>query len=116
MKKTMVYTIAALLSVCALSGCGRMESKDYSKQPTELPEIVTSPGMYTPDPEDGYVRDEDGIITDNDTGRTTAAPAVSAAPMVTARPGASSAPAASASPGARSASPSPSADAKTNMQ
>ena len=120
MKKAMVYTITALLSLSALAGCGRMNGVE-PMGPTERPAASATPMIVTPDPENGYVRDEDGIITDDDTGRDgadrngTARPGMN--PGATADPGAATAgPKSSAVPkGSGSPSPSPTAAAGNGM-
>ena len=113
MKKIVVYTITAILSLSILAGCGRMGDKREDAGSAERPMTSASPMIVTPDPEDGVVRDEDGIITEGDPGRgqngggtgiASAAPAASASPTAAANPGTAKTPA-----GTNTASPSPSA-------
>ena len=73
MKKTMVYVLALTLAFSALlSGCGDMRRPEGSKAtPTAAPQQTVQPGTMTPDPKDGVVRDDDGIITKEDSGNVT---------------------------------------------
>ncbi len=71
MKRTMVYVLALTLAFSTLlAGCGeRNNAKDgKTGMPTTTPQQTAAPGTMTPDPADGVVRDQDGIITDGDTG------------------------------------------------
>ena len=70
MKKGMVYVTALLIASALLfSGCGEMRDKDDNTlPPTSTPMQTMLPESMTPDPEDGVVRDRDGIITDSDSG------------------------------------------------
>ncbi len=65
MKSAMVYVLAlSILFSALLSGCGEMRgTKGKSGVPTATPAQT-----LLPDPEDGEVRDRDGIITDEDSG------------------------------------------------
>ena len=71
MKRTMVYVLALTLAFSTLlAGCGEMNNAKDGKtgMPTATPQQTATPGTMTPDPADGVVRDQDGIITDGDTG------------------------------------------------
>ena len=65
MKSAMVYVLAlSLLLTALLSGCGDIRgSNGRTDLPTASPEHT-----ILPDPEDGEVRDSDGIITEDDSG------------------------------------------------
>ena len=65
MKKAMVYILALTVAFSAmLTGCGEMGGTGSdTPAPTETPQISA-----TPDPSDGIVRDEDGLITEEDSG------------------------------------------------
>ena len=72
MKKTIVYLLCAAMLCAVLCGCGnqRQERDDMVVETPMVPEttpMVTQ--MPTPDPEDGFVKGEDGMIEDKDTGR-----------------------------------------------
>ena len=71
MKKA-VYTLTMAVLVFSLAGCGAMglvEDILPSASPAAgTPAVFASPAVVTPDVEDGIVKDEDGIITDDDTG------------------------------------------------
>ena len=73
MKKAAEYILLPVLSLSLLAGCGAAQRRDDAKKPESTADVVIS----TPSAEDGMVKDEDGIITDGDTG---AVPDVTAAP------------------------------------
>ncbi len=70
MKKGMIYVAALTLCIAiALAGCGEMRSTDGGAvPPTSTPVQTMLPETMMPQPEDGVVRDRDGIITDGDSG------------------------------------------------
>ena len=69
MKKAMVYILALTLAFSALlAGCGENSSDRSSTRETPKPQTSSAPETMMPDPEDGVVKDDDGIITDGDTG------------------------------------------------
>ncbi len=70
MKRTMVFALALTLAFSTLlAGCGEMNGTGgKTGLPTPTPQQTAAPGTMTPDPADGVVRDQDGIITDGDTG------------------------------------------------
>lgn len=70
MKKTMVWILALTLAFSALlSGCGDMRKPAGDKTtPSAAPQHTAMPDITTPDPQDGIVKDDDGIITENDSG------------------------------------------------
>ena len=86
MKKVMVFVLALSLALSAmLAGCGEMRGRDdRTTAPTATPKQTIVPDTTTPDPQDGIVRDDDGIITESDSGgaagNTPEAPANSARP------------------------------------
>ena len=69
MKKPMAYILSSIVLLSSLSGCGRMGEPGDDYSPTPVPAATATPVVATPDPYDGFVRDEDGIIEDSDTGR-----------------------------------------------
>ena len=85
MKKPMAYILSSIVLLSSLSGCGRMGGMGDDYNPTPVPAATATPIIVTPDPYDGVVRDEDGIIDDRDTGREGAVQG-SAAPGATVRP------------------------------
>ena len=68
MKKAIAYTCAAVLCLCALTGCGRMENDAGKTSPSPSPVATSTPASATPDVSDGIVNDNDGIITSDDNG------------------------------------------------
>ena len=66
MKKPAAYILTAVVLLSSLSGCGRT-GEEYD--PAAAPPATATPIIVTPDPQNGVVRDEDGIIEDRDTGR-----------------------------------------------
>ena len=69
MRKAMVYILALTLAFSALlAGCGENSSDRNSTRETQKPQTSSTPETMMPDPEDGVVKDRDGIITDGDTG------------------------------------------------
>ncbi len=92
MKKAAEYIILPVLALGLLAGCAAGQRRDEIKKP----EPTSEPVITTPSADDGMVKDNDGIITDDDTG---AAPDHSAAPgRGTASPWASPSASPSASP------------------
>ena len=96
MRKTIVYTLCTAMLCAVLCGCGNQNQRrdDMVIGTPVVPEMtpMVSP-MVTPDPRDGYVDDEDGIIEEKETGNDkTAGDAqkgktqVSPSPEVSARP------------------------------
>lgn len=72
MKKTMVYILALSMAFSALlSGCGENKNNRPNTTPTVNPTATNAPATMMPDPEDGNVNDNDGIITDGDNGPLT---------------------------------------------
>ena len=73
MKKA-VYTLTVFILAVSLAGCAgtgflRDDLMDGDRPAaTGMPAVSASPAVATPDVGDGIVRDEDGIITDDDTG------------------------------------------------
>ncbi len=63
MKKTIVYTCVLALLIAALAGCGVMRHDNDARPGTTAEPLIDSPA-----PGSGLVNDNDGIITDNDTG------------------------------------------------
>ena len=72
MRKAMVYILALTLAFSTLlAGCGEnTKDRDGTKE-TQKPQTSAAPETMMPDPEDGVVKDDDGIITDGDTGSVT---------------------------------------------
>jgi len=70
MKRGMVFVTALALAATVLfAGCGEMRGTDGNTvPPTGTPAQTMLPETMMPDPEDGVVRDRDGIITDGDSG------------------------------------------------
>ena len=80
MKKIVSCVFAALLLCAALTGCGGdrgVTQPSPTPGASVSPSPVPTPGASTlpevtdellPDPEDGEVRDEDGVITEDDSG------------------------------------------------
>lgn len=69
MKKATVYILALILIMCVLlAGCGENLTNRKGTSATEAPKATVLPETMMPDPGDGVVNDEDGIITDDDTG------------------------------------------------
>ena len=68
MKNTMVYLLALALAAAAfLTGCGEMRKPSGgAADPSATPTQTAFPETMMPDPEDGIVRDRDGIITEED--------------------------------------------------
>ena len=68
MKRGMIFVTALALTAALLfSGCGEMRGTDGNAlPPTATPAQTMLPETMMPDPEDGVVRDRDGIITDDD--------------------------------------------------
>ena len=90
MKKAMVYVIALTLALSAmLAGCGEKRGTDGgTNAPKETAQQTMTPETMMPDPDDGVVRDRDGIITDGDSGN--AGSTSSKAPESNANPAAGS--------------------------
>ena len=65
MKKASEFIIISAAVLGLLTGCAGEQRRNADKIPT----VTESPVMVTPAAEDGIVRDDDGIITDSDTGR-----------------------------------------------
>lgn len=94
MKRTMVYVLALTLAFSTLlAGCGEMTNGKDGKTgtPTAAPQQTVVPGTVTPDPADGVVRDQDGIITDGDTGSPATGAPQSVLPESSQRPAAGTA-------------------------
>ena len=95
MKRGAVIKAAALLLIAALCaaalcGCGSLRDDRPTQAPAATSDLVPeiSP-MLTPDMNDGIVKDEDGMIEDNEpigTAVPSASPKPSASPAVTAKP------------------------------
>ena len=68
--KRKIYSAIMITAAClALAGCGEMRSTDGGAvPPTSTPVQTMLPETMMPQPEDGVVRDRDGIITDSDSG------------------------------------------------
>lgn len=81
----MAYILTAVMLLSSLSGCSRMGDIEERNNATAVPAATATPVIITPDPKNGMVRDEDGFIEDNDTGRVGANPA-NETPRATARP------------------------------
>ena len=73
MKRGMIFVTALALTAALLfSGCGEMRGTDGNAlPPTATPAQTMLPETMMPDPQDGVVRDRDGIITDGDSGKVT---------------------------------------------
>ena len=97
MKRRIVYSLCAAMLCAVLCGCGNQgRGQDDMVVGTPIvPEttpLVTP--MITPDPEDGYVEDEDGFIEEKETERDKTASGnmqngkstVSPSPEATSRP------------------------------
>lgn len=70
MRKTIVYTLCAAMLCAILCGCGN-QSQGRDDPAVGTPVIpnatpMVSP-MLTPDPQDGYVDDQDGIMEEDET-------------------------------------------------
>ena len=96
MKRTICLVFVSALLCAALCGCGDAGSEavvtsDPAATMELLPEVTVMPTL---DPEDGVVKDGDGVIEDTDTG----APAVTVSPWPSASPAQSAKPTASAKP------------------
>ena len=65
MKKASEFIIISAAVLGLLTGCAGERRRNADKTPT----VTEGPVMVTPAAEDGIVRDDDGIITDGDTGR-----------------------------------------------
>ena len=90
MKKVMILVCVLALARSALCGCGSIRDNEPMQTPAAtmgmIPEI--SP-VITPDMNDGVVKDQDGLIEDNEAVGTAvpkASPKPSASPAVTAKP------------------------------
>ena len=73
MKKAMVYILALTVACSALlTGCGELRGTGSdTSAPEETPQTSAGSETMTPDPKDGVVRDEDGLITEKDSGSAT---------------------------------------------
>ncbi len=67
MKKTIAYTLLAVMILTMAAGCGRMGEET----PPATPRATAAPVMPSPDPDAGIVKDKDGIITPEDSGSAT---------------------------------------------
>ena len=65
MKKEIVYILSLAALIFSLCACGAANNPSATNAP---PATGTPTAMPTPDMNDGIVNDEDGIITDDDTG------------------------------------------------
>lgn len=90
MKRAIIFVCVLTLVCTVLCGCGSFRDRQPMQTPAATADLIpeVSP-MLTPDMNDGVVKDEDGLIEDNEpTG--TAAPSASqrpsASPAVTAKP------------------------------
>ena len=68
MKQSIAILLAAALLTLLLCGCGEMTTQPPAVSATPLPEITPIPESMMPNPEDGVVKDGDGIIEPNDSG------------------------------------------------
>lgn len=68
MKKAVVYILILVFALAALTACSANGTTDLEPETTAGTNASASPAVVTPDPDDGMVQDEDGIITDDDTG------------------------------------------------
>lgn len=70
MKKSFAYLVAVLLLILSLAGCAD-DGRDNTNMVSPVPTAMPSASPYvSPDVDDGIVKDNDGIIGDNDTGST----------------------------------------------
>ncbi len=89
--KRAIILVCVLATICAaLCGCGSLRDDRPTQAPAATSDLVPeiSP-MLTPDMNDGIVKDEDGMIEDNEpigTAVPSASPKPSASPAVTAKP------------------------------
>ena len=65
MKKEIVYILSLAALIFSLCACGAANNPSATNAP---PATGTPTAMPTPDMNDGIGNDEDGIITDDDTG------------------------------------------------
>lgn len=95
MKKT-IYILAVALVLSSMAACRNAGMNELL--PGDAPQTSSSPLITTPEASDGIVRDDDGIITDDDTrgNGTVRTPTPTTAPA-TARPESSAMPSASPS-------------------
>lgn len=76
MKKTISLVLAVLMIAALCSACGEMRGEPAVPHSSMEPMPEISP-ILSPDPEDGYVEDNDGQIED---GRESASPAPTGTP------------------------------------
>lgn len=96
MKRSIAFVLVTVLLCAVLCGCGEADkdavvTSDPAATLEILPEVSVMPTL---DPQDGVVKDGDGVIEDTDTG----APAVTVSPLPTVSPAQSAKPTASAKP------------------
>ncbi len=64
-----IVCVCMFMALCtALTGCGFTGMPENGVNATDNPTVSASPAVVTPDTGDGIVRDNDGVITDDDTG------------------------------------------------
>ena len=90
MKRAIIFVCVLTMICTALCGCGDMRGDQPVQTPVATMDLVpeTSP-VLTPDVNDGIVKDQDGVIEDNEptgTAVPSASPRPSAGPAVTVKP------------------------------
>ena len=90
MKRAIILVCVLAIICAALCGCGSLRDDRPTQAPAATAELIpeVSP-MLTPDMNDGIVKDEDGMIEDNEpigTAVPSTSPKPSASPAVTAKP------------------------------
>ena len=90
MKRAIIFVCVLTLICTVLCGCGSLRDGPPMQSPAATMDLIpdASP-MLTPSADDGIVKDEDGMIEDNEptgTAKPSASPRPSASPAVTANP------------------------------
>lgn len=93
MRKTTIYTLLFALVSCLVTGCGAARQDGMTD---DTPMVSASPMIVTPDPEDGFIEDDEETRRDRDDRLQTKTPDTGSA-----SPSASPAASPSASPAGR---------------
>ncbi len=82
MKRSILCICAFALLCTLLCGCGSGRDRDMVQQsPSVTIELIPEPSpMVSMDPADGYVKDQDGVIDEHDSGTSYAVVTPSASP------------------------------------
>ena len=91
MKRSILFVCVFALLCAVLCGCGDYRSSDASVTPMPTPVVTVAPvpetsPMITLNPDDGIVKDTDGVIGNQSGADASPSPSPSASPSVSAKP------------------------------